>query len=108
MQRLTGRLVLLTVLAVGAGSSGPRASQVPAAGGNASAESGKKLQGVASCSASACHGMNGPRGALGCEYTTWINFDPHARAFEALYNRQSQQIEKNLRKLASLKEAKPE
>jgi hypothetical protein len=67
-----------------------------------------KWQGVASCSASACHGMAGPGGMPGCEYTAWISCDPHARAFSTLYDLPSLQILQRLKKSASPDKAHPE
>jgi hypothetical protein len=51
-----------------------------------------ELQGVASCAAAACHHGNGPKGAWRSEYTTWINYDPHANAYETLHSDKSSQI----------------
>src|SRR5207249_1322642 len=45
-----------------------------------------------SCAAAACHHGNEPAGSKGSEYTTWINKDPHARAYEVLFNDSSRQI----------------
>lgn len=55
--------------------------------------------GVASCAAQACHGGKLPAEGeyvFGCEYTTWISSDPHSRAFEVLFNEESQTIAKNM------------
>ncbi len=61
--------------------------------------------GAGSCSASACH--NAGHGSTGSEYTTWITRDPHARAFEALFNERSKLIQKNLqRKVAAHDDAR--
>lgn len=65
-------------------------------------------QGVATCTASGCHSGFGPRGSKGNEYTTWINHDPHARAYAVLFDESSRVIEKNLHRLKTTKEAKPE
>lgn len=65
-------------------------------------------QGVGSCAAAGCHHGNGPLGSKGSEYTTWITADPHARAFAVLYSAASKTIEKNLRQLRDVKEARPE
>jgi hypothetical protein len=64
--------------------------------------------GVASCTSSACHHKAGPRGAEGCEYTTWINDDPHAKAYSVLFNERSRHIEALLNNLADPKRACPE
>src|SRR5262245_54719792 len=55
-----------------------------------------KFLGAASCSASACHGGSGPRGARLSEYTTWIAHDPHARAYDSLLEEPSLAIAKRL------------
>jgi hypothetical protein len=53
--------------------------------------------GAGSCSASACHNGNFAHGPTsGSEYTFWITRDPHARAYEALFDDRSKQIQKNL------------
>lgn len=65
-------------------------------------------QGVASCASGPCHNGNGPRGSKGSEYTTWVSYDPHARAYAALLNSRSRLIEKNFRKLKDLKDAHAE
>src|SRR5438477_48 len=57
---------------------------------------GPELQGVASCASAACHHGNGPKGAWRSEYTTWISYDPHANAYEVLYDEKSVQIIHNL------------
>lgn len=59
------------------------------------------LRGVPSCASTACHHRNGPRGSVGSEYTTWLAYDPHARAFHALSSERSRRIVYNL------KETKP-
>ncbi|MGL4461082.1 MAG: multiheme c-type cytochrome, partial [Planctomycetia bacterium] len=56
-----------------------------------------KYNGASSCSAQACHGDNGKPGAVGSEYSTWIFYDPHARAHESLYEPLSQQIVKKMK-----------
>ncbi|MBL8797024.1 MAG: hypothetical protein JNM56_24190 [Planctomycetia bacterium] len=55
------------------------------------------LRGVPSCASSACHHQNGPRGSVGSEYTSWLAYDPHARAFHALSSERSRQIVYNLK-----------
>jgi len=55
--------------------------------------------GVASCASSLCHGAAAPRsdfGALQNEYRTWLEEDPHARAFETLSDERSRAIGANL------------
>lgn len=54
-------------------------------------EANLKVQGVGSCAAAACHG--GPeRGKKGSEYTTYADYDPHAKAFRVLYNAESKRM----------------
>jgi cytochrome c551/c552 len=69
---------------------------------------GLELQGVVSCAAANCHGGNGPRGARGSEYTTWLIHDPHARAYDVLLSDRSVLIEHNLRRRKNRKDEKPE
>lgn len=52
--------------------------------------------GVNSCAAMACHGGEGRSGAKGCEYTTWSNSDPHARAYSVLFEPLAAEITRNL------------
>lgn len=61
--------------------------------------------GVASCGATACHGGNGSPGSRGSEYTTWITRDPHAEAYNVLFNHRSQRIAKNLHEMLGGKAA---
>lgn len=63
------------------------------------AESGvhPALMGTASCSARGCHGgmepvSAGGQTALQNEYTTWIGWDKHARAFQVLFEERSRKI----------------
>ncbi|MBI5757437.1 MAG: hypothetical protein HZA46_02830 [Planctomycetales bacterium] len=42
--------------------------------------------GVSSCAATSCHGRTAPAGSVAAEYTTFITRDPHARAYEVLFN----------------------
>jgi len=51
-------------------------------------------RGVNSCSAASCHGGGHP-GSKGSEQTTWAACDPHARAYEVLFEERSKQIVKN-------------
>src|SRR5438445_6397707 len=55
-----------------------------------------QLQGVSSCAAMACHNNAAAPGVSGAEYTTWIDKDKHARAYEVLFSNRSRHIEKNL------------
>lgn len=59
--------------------------------------SGSKFQwqGVSSCASSACHG-GGKAGSKQSEYTTWITQDPHARAYQVLFNERSRRMVREL------------
>src|SRR5438477_445457 len=57
---------------------------------------GAKLMGNATCASMSCHNVNGPRGTLRSEYSTWATFDKHARAFQILYDDRSERIARNL------------
>lgn len=64
-------------------------------------------RGVGSCSAASCHG--GPNlGAKGSEETTWATSDPHARAYQVLFDNRSRAMVKNYYGLADLAQAYPE
>lgn len=52
--------------------------------------------GVASCAAAACHGSVVAAGEWQSAYTTWMTRDPHARAYEILFDERSRRIMKNL------------
>ncbi len=55
--------------------------------------------GVASCAQSFCHGAAKPLAATRVqqnEYITWLNFDPHARAYATLRNAKSRAIARRL------------
>jgi Cytochrome c554 and c-prime len=69
---------------------------------------GAHFLGVASCATQACHHANGPTGAMGSEYSTWMAHDKHARAFRVLQDERSQRIEANLKNLGDRREAHPE
>ena len=43
-----------------------------------------------------CHNANGLKGDWRSEYTTWLVYDRHARAFEVLFDRKSDTIVKKL------------
>lgn len=51
--------------------------------------SSPRLVGVASCTASGCHGGGKPGQIVGSEYNIWISEDPHAEAFSVLYEEAS-------------------
>lgn len=56
-------------------------------------------EGVASCSASACHGSTRRQsnaGIWGNEYSLWATRDPHHRAYRVLFEERSQRILANL------------
>lgn len=64
----------------------------------ASVTSGLYL-GVATCASASCHGGTRPRQSfrvLQNEYYTWLNRDPHARAYNRLLEDRSARIAKNL------------
>jgi hypothetical protein len=58
---------------------------------------GKEWRGSASCAAAACHNTSGRPGDKGSEYSTWVTRDPHARAYEALFNAESKRIARLLK-----------
>ena len=65
-------------------------------------------RGAGSCSAASCHGGDGPLGTKGSEYATWIARDPHARAYEVLFEPLAKDIVKNYYQLANRELAHPE
>jgi hypothetical protein len=65
-------------------------------------------RGVSSCTAAACHNGGGPKGTKGSEYTTWLTYDQHAKAYLVLLTDRSRIIERNYRNLADAKAARPE
>jgi hypothetical protein len=67
-----------------------------------------QLQGVSSCAAMACHNSGAGQGVSGGEYSTWIDKDKHARAYEVLFSNRSRHIEKNLYRLKAIEQAHPE
>jgi hypothetical protein len=62
---------------------------------------GFRLQGAGSCAAAACHNADGPPGARGCEYSTWLAHDRHARAYSVLLDERSWRIQENLNRSVS-------
>jgi hypothetical protein len=88
--------------------------RAPAAAGagppdeKAGARSGFAIVGVSTCTSSACHNANGPRGSKGSEYSTWVMQDKHAKAYDALRDERSKVIEKNYKRIADIKDAHPE
>lgn len=83
------------------------AESIPAAGSPVAAHN-LEWQGVASCASTACHGGNGPKGSKGSEYTTWVLEDRHTKAYQVLLEDRSRLIEKNLRRISNLKDARAE
>ncbi len=63
-----------------------------------------RLLGAGSCAAAACHNGNFAHGQARSEYTFWITRDPHARAYEVLFNERSKSIQKNLQRTISAHE----
>src|SRR5262249_2697203 len=55
-----------------------------------------------------CHNSNELKGTKGREFTIWAMHDPHAKAFEVLYGKRALQIEKNLKRLVDVTQARPE
>ncbi len=55
--------------------------------------------GATSCAAASCHG-GGQRGRVGSEYTTWVERDPHSRAYSVLFNDVSTNIARRLQFVA--------
>ncbi len=82
---------------------------LPTAGaGSSLAASKREWQGVASCASTACHGGNGPKGSKGSEYTTWVLYDKHTRAYNVLFDERSKIIEKNFRHIKNVTDAHAE
>ncbi len=96
---MTGGQVWQNSPASGAAEPGPQPASV--------STSGKLWRGVASCSAASCHG-GGQEGMNGSEQTTWAARDPHARAYEVLFDLRSRVIVKNLEGLTDIRQAHPE
>ena len=57
-------------------------------------------RGVSSCTSSACHNQGGGR-AKGNEYAVWAGLDPHARAYQVLFDPRSVDIQKHLNAFAN-------
>ncbi len=65
-------------------------------------------QGTGSCAAAACHGgRTVPLALKGSEYTFSQAYDPHNRAYSILFDDRSRTIEKNLKHLRTIEEARP-
>jgi hypothetical protein len=115
MQQVHGRLLLVAVVAGALGvwctwPHSPKATGAAPTRDDAPTTARETLQwqGVASCSAMACHNSNEGRGHPRSEYTTWLAYDKHEKAYTVLLNSQSQWIERNYRRLKDLKDAHPE
>src|SRR4051794_29656272 len=87
-----GLVALLLVGAWAGWSTSPARSPAVASNNNPNC----RFIGVASCSAAACHNLQGPRGSKGSEYTTWATIDPHAKAFATLSKPVSRDMHKKL------------
>jgi Cytochrome c554 and c-prime len=92
---------LLVGLAAVVGRTGPvkplSAGETPPGGDSGSHFAPEFVyKGTGTCSAAACHGGPGTPGSRGSEYTTWVARDPHARAYQVLFNECSQRIAGNL------------
>jgi hypothetical protein len=72
-----------------------------ASGADTSTASGDstKWLGAVSCASAACHNANGPQGSKGSEYTTWIGYDKHEKAYTVLLEPRSQTMVANYRHL---------
>src|SRR5262245_57352679 len=84
---------LLLALALLAGPPAPAARPQPA---GEAPRAAPQYIGVASCAAAGCHNAGGPAGQAGSEYGTWVSQDPHARAFQVLYDERSERMVRNL------------
>jgi hypothetical protein len=92
---LVAVLTAFVVLGLRAGASNPQGpgNTVP----GAQPLNSHQWLGTASCAAMGCHNANGLKGEWRSEYTTWASHDPHARAYEVLFQPRSRSIVKNLR-----------
>lgn len=71
----------------------------PSDGKKHESETGSSIAGRASCSGRACHGGFEPAAGGGVqqnEFTTWLAYDKHARAFDALLSDRAKRMAKNL------------
>src|SRR5437763_11980810 len=83
-------LIAPAVLVLAAGPPGPRTDTTP----SKDVTTAQVIQrvGVGSCVASGCHGGAAPEGIRVTAYTTWVRRDPHARAFDVLFDEASVRI----------------
>ncbi|MGL6097094.1 MAG: multiheme c-type cytochrome [Fimbriiglobus sp.] len=88
--RLAAATVAASVLAVAVCATGPATVPAKPYAGYRVASAG--MVGQTGCSAASCHGGDGPKGAAGCENTTWAAADPHRRAFAVLHNAKSRRM----------------
>ncbi len=91
-------LLALTALAVGVWGVGGSISVGQRLPGPEELPAPRRLagyRGAASCAAAACHGETGSAGSQGCEYTTWMGRDRHARAYQVLLTERSRTIARN-------------
>ncbi len=103
-------LVLAPAVAAALWAGRPQTAAAPFAtpGAATAPDAAFQAQGVASCASAACHHFDGPRGSKGSEYSTWVGHDPHARAYEVLFEARAKRIVKNLQGLKNLDDAHPE
>jgi hypothetical protein len=77
-------------------SRSPAAPREPPAPTPSGGGGGARWMGVASCSASGCHHFGEGKEVKRSEYTTWVAYDRHHRAFDVLFSDRSKQIVRNL------------
>ncbi len=83
--------------------------EAPAAvAGPSNKETAPRFMGVATCMSSACHHKDVLPDAAGCEYTTWLEKDQHARAYAILFDERSRRIVTAYGQLADPKQSHPE
>jgi len=98
--------VALAYVACGCDAPRPYAHPKPV---SEARESPRKSQwtGNASCATAGCHGGLVPNPASRSSYTTWVQHDPHARAYEALVDELSWTIVKRLEPRAGKRAVQP-
>ncbi len=97
----TGCWVCAAAVLVAVGLGAMRLNPAPAAVPRRAAGGFTAWRGVSSCTSSACHDQDSGRGghggnAKGSEYAVWAGIDPHARAYQVLFDARSLNIQKNL------------
>jgi hypothetical protein len=117
---VAGVLVLAASLSRPGGTTAQHATaqDAPDQGGTTATTGRFRFVGAASCASAACHGDSARIGTLGREYHVALerdfaavpahHLDKHARAYEALFEKRSKRIVKNLHGLKTLAEARPE